>query len=68
MECCFTGEVGLTGEIRPVTRTEQRLAEAAKLGFSRMFIPKGSKGIPTDPGIEVVPVGRVEEVLAELFG
>jgi DNA repair protein RadA/Sms len=45
MDVCFAGEVGLTGEIRPVTRTEQRVAEAAKLGFARIFVPKGTKGI-----------------------
>jgi DNA repair protein RadA/Sms len=63
--CC--GEVGLTGEIRPVARTEQRIAEAAKLGFSRILVPKGTKGLPAHKGITVVPVGRVEEVLSELF-
>ena len=68
MDCCFAGEVGLTGEVRPVTRTEQRIAEAAKLGFSRIFIPRGTKGLPSRPGIEVVQVGRVDEVLANLFG
>lgn len=68
MDCCFTGEVGLTGEVRPVTRTEQRIAEAAKLGFSRIFIPRGTKGLPDEPGIEVLQVGRVDEVLADLFG
>ncbi|MFT3884599.1 MAG: DNA repair protein RadA [Flavobacteriales bacterium] len=68
MDTCFCGEVGLTGEIRPVTRTEQRIAEAAKLGFGRIFVPKGTKGIPARPGIEVVQVGRVDEVLGQLFG
>jgi DNA repair protein RadA/Sms len=61
-------EVGLTGEIRPVTRTEQRIAEAAKLGFARMFVPKGTKGLPTSGALELVPVARVDEVLAHLFG
>jgi DNA repair protein RadA/Sms len=60
--------VGLTGEVRPVTRTEQRIAEAAKLGFSRIFIPRGTKGLPAKPGIEVIQVGRVDEVLGQLFG
>ncbi|QQR84850.1 MAG: DNA repair protein RadA [Flavobacteriales bacterium] len=67
MDTCFAGEVGLTGEIRPVTRTEQRVAEARKLGFARIFIPKGSGAIPAK-GIEVVQVERVGEVLAHLFG
>ena len=68
MDVCFAGEVGLTGEIRPVTRTEQRVAEAAKLGFGRIFVPKGTKGIAPTKGIEVVQVGRVDEVLGQLFG
>lgn len=68
MDTCFAGEVGLTGEIRPVTRTEQRIAEAAKLGFARIFVPRGTKGTPPVKGITVVPVGRVEEVLGALFG
>lgn len=68
MDTAFCGEVGLTGEIRPVTRTEQRIAEAAKLGFARIFIPKGTKGVPAHKGIEVVQVGQVTEVLGALFG
>ncbi|MEO5585005.1 MAG: magnesium chelatase domain-containing protein, partial [Flavobacteriales bacterium] len=68
MDCCFAGEVGLTGEVRPVTRTEQRISEAAKLGFAKIFVPKGTKGLPKNSGIEIVPVGRVDEVLGHLFG
>jgi DNA repair protein RadA/Sms len=68
MDCCFAGEVGLTGEVRPVTRTEQRISEAAKLGFAKIFVPKGTKGLPKSSGIEIVPVGRVDEVLGQLFG
>ena len=64
---CFTGEVGLTGEIRPVTRTEQRVAEAAKLGCERIFVAQGTQGLPAEAGIEVVEVGRVDQVLARLF-
>jgi len=68
MDCAFCGEVGLTGEIRPVTRTEQRIAEAQKMGFSRMFIPRGTKGVGNPKGMALVQVGRVEEVLSHLFG
>jgi DNA repair protein RadA/Sms len=68
MDTAFCGEVGLTGEIRPVTRTEQRIAEAQKLGFARVFVPKGTKGIGPVKGIELVQVGQVNEVLAALFG
>ena len=49
-------------------RTEQRIAEAEKLGFSRIFIPKGTKGIAATKGIELVQVGQVNEVLGHLFG
>ncbi|MBL8001755.1 MAG: DNA repair protein RadA [Flavobacteriales bacterium] len=68
MDTAFCGEVGLTGEIRPVTRTEQRIAEAQKLGFARVFVPKGTKGIGPVKGIELVQVGQVNEVLSALFG
>lgn len=68
MDVCFAGEVGLTGEIRPVTRTEQRIAEARKLGFARVFVPKGTTGIGAAKGIDVVQVGRVDDVLGQLFG
>jgi DNA repair protein RadA/Sms len=68
MDTAFCGEVGLTGEIRPVTRTEQRIAEAQKLGFARIFVPKGTKGIGPTKGIELVQVGQVNEVLGALFG
>lgn len=68
MDVCFAGEVGLTGEIRPVTRTEQRIAEARKLGFARVFVPKGTTGLSGAKGIDVVQVGRVDEVLSQLFG
>ncbi len=67
---CMAGEVGLSGEIRPVNRIAQRVAEAAKLGFSRILIPEGNlKGLEAQNlGIELVPVSRVEGALRELFG
>ncbi|MBP5646741.1 MAG: DNA repair protein RadA [Bacteroidaceae bacterium] len=67
---CMTGEVGLSGEIRPVSRIEQRIAEAAKLGFERIIIPKNNMhGLNTGKaGIEVVPVTKVEEAFKQLFG
>lgn len=58
----FIGEVGLSGEVRPVTRIENRIAEAAKMGFGRIFIPKGNlKGANIKTKSEIVEVGRVEE-------
>jgi DNA repair protein RadA/Sms len=66
---CFAGEVGLSGEIRAVNRIEQRIAEAEKLGFEKIFVSKyNQKGLSVNkPGIGVVPVGRVEEVYKYLF-
>src|SRR5580658_5591044 len=66
---CFAGEVGLSGEIRAVNRIEQRIAEAEKLGFERIFVSKyNQKGLAViKPGIQVVPVSRVEEVYKYLF-
>jgi len=67
-QSCFTGEVGLTGEIRAVHRIEQRVAEAARLGFSRIFVPKSNKGIETtSPSVEIIRVSRVEDVFRRLF-
>lgn len=69
-DVCMAGEVGLSGEIRPVARIEQRIAEARKLGFSRFVLPEANlKGLDRDrSGIELVPVARVEHALRELFG
>ncbi|MBR2380605.1 MAG: DNA repair protein RadA [Paraprevotella sp.] len=67
---CMAGEVGLSGEIRPVNRIEQRVAEASKLGFRRMIVPKYNlQGLDTSKlKIELVPVRKVEEALRVLFG
>ena len=69
-DVCVTGEVGLSGEIRPVSRIEQRIAEAQKLGFQRILIPASNlKGINIKQyHIEIVPVRRVAEAVRELFG
>ncbi len=69
-DTCVCGEVGLSGEIRPVARLEQRIAEAEKLGFRRMLVPaQGFKGIDTKHlTIDLVPVRRVAEAVRELFG
>lgn len=66
---CMTGEVGLSGEIRPVSRIEQRVMEAAKLGFERILIPKSNMhGLENRKmGIELVPVSKVEEAFKQLF-
>lgn len=64
---CMAGEVGLAGEIRPVNRLEQRIAEAKKLGFAKMLIPKGQKHPPVE-GISLIEVGRVADAVRLLFG
>ena len=69
-DVCMTGEVGLSGEIRPVNRIEQRILEAEKLGFKRVLIPQNNlKGLSTSKlQIEVKPVRKVEEAFRNLFG
>ncbi|HHK2021933.1 TPA: DNA repair protein RadA [Streptococcus pyogenes] len=64
----FLGEIGLTGEIRRVTRIEQRINEAAKLGFTKVYAPKNAlQGIDISQGIEVVGVTTVDQVLKAVF-
>jgi DNA repair protein RadA/Sms len=66
---CFAAEIGLSGEIRPVSRLEQRIAEAKKLGMQKIFVSKYNKGIDqrTD-GIDLVQISKVEELVRHLFG
>ena len=65
---CFAGEVGLTGEIRAVNRVEQRIAEAEKLGFKRIYIPAHNKSFNNLKfKIEIVKASRVEEVFKNIF-
>ena len=64
----LAAEVGLSGEIRPVNRVEQRISEAQKLGFERIIISKYCKGIvPKDYTIKVLMCGKMEEVVKALF-
>ncbi|XJZ27412.1 DNA repair protein RadA [Bacillota bacterium Lsc_1132] len=66
---CIIGEVGLTGEIRRVSRIEQRVQEAAKLGFERVILPKNNLGGWRGPeGIELIGVSSVHEALKAAFG
>ena len=67
---CMAGEVGLSGEVRPVARIEQRISEAEKLGFQHIIIPKYNlAGLNQKKfKIELVPVRKVEEALRALFG
>ncbi len=70
MDCAMAGEVGLSGEIRPVSRIDQRILEAEKLGFKKIIIPEiNLKGLETKKlSIKIVPVRKVEEAFRELFG
>lgn len=68
-EICFAGEVGLSGELRAVNRIEQRIAEAEKLGFTKIVVSKyNQKGLARQRfNIEIVTMGRVDEVYRYLF-
>ena len=66
---CFAGEVGLTGEIRAVSRLDQRITEAEKLGFERIFVPAQNKNTEHQRfKIEIVKASRVEDVFRKIFG
>jgi len=69
-EICLSGEVGLSGEIRPVNRIEQRILEAEKLGFRKILIPQNNlKGFDMKKtSIQIVAVKKVEDAFRELFG
>ncbi|MEI7896651.1 MAG: DNA repair protein RadA [bacterium] len=66
---CFAAEVGLSGEIRPINRVEQRISEANKLGFDRIFISRyNMKGLDVKRfSIQIIPVAKIEEVYRKLF-
>ncbi len=67
---CFAGEVGLTGEIRPVSRIDQRIHEAQKLGFEKIYISSyNQKGLDLKQfSIKIITVSKMEEVFTNLFG
>ena len=68
-DVCFAGEIGLSGEVRPVTRIEQRIGEASKLGFKKIFISKYNKETQefSDKTIKIIRVAKVEEVFKAMF-
>jgi DNA repair protein RadA/Sms len=61
------GEVGLAGEIRPVQRGQERLKEAAKLGFTHAIIPAANQPKQKISGMEITAVNRLDEALSQLF-
>ena len=65
---CFAAEVGLSGEIRPVPKTEQRINEASKLGFETIVISKFAKIEKQDKNIKVLAVSKIEALIKKLFG
>ncbi|SDJ40550.1 DNA repair protein RadA [Flavobacterium noncentrifugens] len=65
---CFAGEVGLSGEIRPVNRVDQRIQEAEKLGFTTIFVSKYNKIALKNTFIKIRLVSKIEDVASELFG
>ena len=67
---CFAGEIGLSGEVRPANRLEQRISEAEKLGFERIFISSYSDSTVTDKRfkIELTKLTKVQELPKHLFG
>ncbi len=67
MDCCFAGEVGLSGEIRPVSQTDRRISEAVRLGFKKIFVSSYSSIDETHKGISVVKVADVPSLVKALF-
>ena len=65
---CFAAEVGLSGEIRPVPKTEQRIQEASKLGFETIVISKFAKIGKQNESIKVLAVSKIEALITALFG
>ncbi|MFZ2340931.1 MAG: DNA repair protein RadA [Bacteroidales bacterium] len=67
-DVCCSGEIGLSGEIRPVSRVEQRIREASKMGFRRIYISRFHRNLSLKGiDIDVKPVGKVEELVRSLF-
>lgn len=65
---CFVGEIGLTGEIRRVTQIKERITEANKLGFKRIFIPKNNyQSLDLNLSIEIIPVSTIKQALSLIF-
>lgn len=67
-DICLAGEVGLSGEIRPVNKIDQRILEAEKLGFSKILVSKHNKIAVKNTNIELILVSKIEDVVSELLG
>ena len=66
-DICFAGEIGLSGEIRPVSQTDRRVMEAARIGFKKIYISSFCSLEQTPEGIEVIKVGDVPALCRSLF-
>ena len=66
-DICFAGEVGLSGEIRPVAQTDRRVTEAARLGFRKIYVSSYSSLEGKQPEIEVIKVADVPSLCRSLF-
>ena len=64
---CFAAEIGLAGEIRPVSKIDQRISEAKKLGYKTFVASKYNKITQKEQGIKLLLVGKIEEIFATLF-
>jgi DNA repair protein RadA/Sms len=64
---CFAAEIGLAGEVRPVTKVDQRISEAEKLGFKSIVISKYSKIPKNNYAINIIKVAKVHDVVKYLF-
>lgn len=67
-DICLAGEVGLSGEIRPVNKIDQRILEAEKLGFSKILLSRHNKIAVKNANIELILVSKIEDVVSELLG
>ena len=65
--CCFAGEIGLSGEVRPVSQTDRRISEAARLGFKKIFVSSFSSADLRPRGMEIVKVADVPALVKALF-
>jgi DNA repair protein RadA/Sms len=66
---CFSAELSLSGEIRAINRTDQRIVEAEKMGFEQIIISKYNKGIKqSDFNIEIHQVAKIEDAIRIIFG
>ena len=67
MQTCFAGEIGLSGEVRAVSRIDERIAEAEKLGYKQIIISKYSKFNPKIHKISIIKCAKIENVFKLLF-